>query len=147
MPSSLHTHHLHLLLAALGGALVATASISALSSLQKRRRRKQLEDEIRRSLSDERNSSALPGSKQTSEEIAELIEKRIEPLNYRVSRGEDPEELFREQLARCYALFKDEGMERIRKAKVVVVGCGGVGSWAAVMLVRSCVFFFCASLC
>jgi hypothetical protein len=47
------------------------------------------------------------------------------------------EGLVREQLARNYAFFGDEGMSKIRSANVVVVGCGGVGSWAAVMLVRS----------
>jgi hypothetical protein len=47
------------------------------------------------------------------------------------------EGLVREQLARNYAFFGDEGMSKIRRANVVVVGCGGVGSWAAVMLVRS----------
>jgi len=45
----------------------------------------------------------------------------------------------REQLARNYAFFGDESMRKVRGASVVVVGCGGVGSWAAVMLVRSCV--------
>lgn len=49
------------------------------------------------------------------------------------------EELLREQLARNYAFFGEEGMTKIRSGSVVVVGCGGVGSWAAVMLVRSCV--------
>lgn len=48
-----------------------------------------------------------------------------------------PEDLVREQLARVYSFFGDEGMAGVRKANVVVVGCGGVGSWAAVMLVRS----------
>ena len=137
MPSGSHSHHLHLALAALAGALAAMASISAITAIQKRRRRRQLEDDIQSSLSDLSNSGELSSSRNISEEIAELIEKRVEPVVNRVSRGEDPEELFKEQLARCYALFKDEGMERIRKAKVVVVGCGGVGSWAAVMLVRS----------
>lgn len=47
------------------------------------------------------------------------------------------EELIREQLARNYAFFGKEGMVQIRRGKVAVVGCGGVGSWAAVMLVRS----------
>lgn len=47
------------------------------------------------------------------------------------------EELVREQLARNYAFFGDEAMEKVRASSVVVVGCGGVGSWAAVMLARS----------
>jgi tRNA threonylcarbamoyladenosine dehydratase len=47
------------------------------------------------------------------------------------------EGLIKEQLARNYAFFGEEGMASIRKATVVVVGCGGVGSWAAMMLART----------
>ncbi len=48
------------------------------------------------------------------------------------------EGLMREQLARNYAFFWEEATTKIRKGSVVVVvGCGGVGSWTAVMLVRS----------
>jgi hypothetical protein len=47
------------------------------------------------------------------------------------------EDLIREQLARNYAFFGEEGMNKIRGASVAVIGCGGVGSWAAVMLARS----------
>ncbi|KAK0469328.1 uncharacterized protein EV420DRAFT_1493813 [Desarmillaria tabescens] len=47
------------------------------------------------------------------------------------------EGLIREQLARNYAFFGDEGMAKVRSGSVAVIGCGGVGSWAAVMLVRS----------
>ncbi|WBW71503.1 tRNA threonylcarbamoyladenosine dehydratase Tcd1 [Schizosaccharomyces osmophilus] len=47
------------------------------------------------------------------------------------------EDLIREQLARNYAFFGEEGMTNLRNSFVVVVGCGGVGSWATVMLARS----------
>ena len=47
------------------------------------------------------------------------------------------EDLIREQLARNYAFFGEVGMKKIQGASVVVIGCGGVGSWAAVMLARS----------
>ena len=47
------------------------------------------------------------------------------------------EQLVREQLARNYAFLGEEGVARVRRASVVVVGCGGVGSWVAVMLARS----------
>jgi tRNA threonylcarbamoyladenosine dehydratase len=55
----------------------------------------------------------------------------------RAKRGEYDEELILEQLARNRAFFGDEGLSRIRKAFVIVVGAGGVGSWAATMLARS----------
>ena len=58
-------------------------------------------------------------------------------IKFRNAVLEYDEELVREQLARNYAFFGDDGMAKIRAGNVVVVGCGGVGSWAAVMLVRS----------
>jgi len=68
-----------------------------------------------------------------TEEPINLAEPTVEGVGY-------DEGLVREQLARNYAFFGDEGMAKIRSGSVVVVGCGGVGSWAAVMLVRSYVF-------
>lgn len=47
------------------------------------------------------------------------------------------EELIQEQLARNYAFLTDEGMEKVRNQRIVVVGAGGVGSWVTTMLVRS----------
>lgn len=47
------------------------------------------------------------------------------------------EELIKEQLARNYVFFGDDGMEKVRNGRVVIVGCGGVGSWAAIMLART----------
>lgn len=47
------------------------------------------------------------------------------------------EVIVREALARNYAFFGQDKMEEIRNKFVVVVGVGGVGSAAAVMLVRS----------
>jgi hypothetical protein len=46
------------------------------------------------------------------------------------------EDIVQEFLARNYAFFGAESMTAVRKATVVVVGCGGVGSWAALMLLR-----------
>ena len=62
-------------------------------------------------------------------------------LNGSASSANYDEDLVREQLARNYAFFGEEGMKKIRGASVAVIGCGGVGSWAAVMLARSYVCF------
>ena len=48
-----------------------------------------------------------------------------------------PECLLREQLARNYAFYGEEGMNRIRQATVIVVGVGGVGSQVSAILARS----------
>lgn len=42
-----------------------------------------------------------------------------------------------EQLARNRVFLKDEGLEKLRKSFVVVVGCGGVGSHCTAALARS----------
>ncbi|WFD23927.1 hypothetical protein MEQU1_002621 [Malassezia equina] len=47
------------------------------------------------------------------------------------------ESLVREQLSRHYSFLGEEGMQRIRDSFVIVVGAGGVGSWAALMLLRA----------
>lgn len=40
------------------------------------------------------------------------------------------------QLARNYSFLGDQAMTKLRKSYVVIVGCGGVGSWCALMLLR-----------
>lgn len=47
------------------------------------------------------------------------------------------ESLIREQLSRNYSFLGEEAMVKVRDAFVIVVGAGGVGSWAALMLLRS----------
>ena len=41
-----------------------------------------------------------------------------------------------DQLTRNYNFLGEEAMAKVRESYVVVVGCGGVGSWAALMLLR-----------
>lgn len=141
MHLNLQSHKIQLVLAAAAGSAATVAAFSSYHVYTRKRRRQQLREEIKEALAHEDSSIqfADPSQLQISEDVKNLISPRAEPVRGRIQRGEHPEELFREQLARCYALFKEEGMERIQSANVVVVGCGGVGSWAAVMLVRSCV--------
>lgn len=40
------------------------------------------------------------------------------------------------QLTRNYNFLGEEAMAKVRDSSVVVVGCGGVGSWCALMLLR-----------
>ncbi|KGU33292.1 hypothetical protein MGM_01472 [Candida albicans P75063] len=53
------------------------------------------------------------------------------------AKRDHSKELIREQLARNYAFLTEDGMDKVRKQRVVVVGAGGVGSWVATMLARS----------
>jgi hypothetical protein len=47
------------------------------------------------------------------------------------------EELVRKQLARNYAFLGDADVACVRTTSVIIVSCGGVGSWVAVMLTCS----------
>ncbi|KAF9586234.1 hypothetical protein BGW38_008216 [Lunasporangiospora selenospora] len=47
------------------------------------------------------------------------------------------EELVQEQLARNIAFLGEDGVAKLRKSFVIVVGAGDIGSWAATMLVKS----------
>lgn len=45
------------------------------------------------------------------------------------------------QLTRNYNFLGEEAMAKVRDSYVVVVGCGGVGSWCALMLLRRYVLY------
>ncbi|KAI5791812.1 hypothetical protein EDC01DRAFT_616218 [Geopyxis carbonaria] len=46
-------------------------------------------------------------------------------------------DLILEQLSRNRVFLGDSGLAKVRNSLVIIVGCGGVGSWTATMLVRS----------
>lgn len=119
----LHSHKTHLIATAVAASSVTAGLLYAYTSYSRRERRKNLNKEISRSiaLSDETKSTAPTPPADVRD---------VDDLKY-------DEDLIKEQLARNYAFFGEEGMSKIRGGNVVVVGCGGVGSWAAVMLVRS----------
>ncbi|KAI9172345.1 tRNA threonylcarbamoyladenosine dehydratase [Paramyrothecium foliicola] len=71
---------------------------------------------------------------------APLLDKedaRNEALAKRAQAGDFDEELIQEQLARNRVFLTPEGLQKLRNAFVVVVGCGGVGSHCTALLARS----------
>ncbi|GLB39743.1 putative ubiquitin-protein ligase molybdopterin-converting factor [Lyophyllum shimeji] len=119
------SHQSQLVAAAVGASLATAGILSAYHAYDRRRRHQHLLEEVHRSLDKPTNVGSRPPSP---------------PPNLHPSNLPDPdydEELIKEQLARNYAFFGEEGMAKIRRGTVVIVGCGGVGSWAAVMLARS----------
>ena len=119
------SHRTQLLATALAASLATAGLLHAYNVHTKRIRRKELNEEIQRSITaHDLEVQHIPSG-------PSLEHPRLEPgITY-------DEELIREQLARNYAFFGEESMAKIRQASVVIVGCGGVGSWAAVMLARS----------
>ncbi|KAJ8517167.1 hypothetical protein ONZ45_g5617 [Pleurotus djamor] len=130
----LHSHRVQLVAAAVTASLVTAGALTAYSNLTRKERRRNLNEEILRSVSNESSSQSLPDySSSWKDAPSSAIPHEISLA----SNTTYDEELIREQLARNYAFFGEEGMAKIRGGSVAIVGCGGVGSWAAVMLVRS----------
>lgn len=119
----IHSHKTQLILAAITASVATATLITAYSTYTRRAQRKALGEEVSRALA-----------------AKALADEELTNFNSDTQNADYDEGLMREQLARNYAFFGEEAMAKIRKGSVVVVGCGGVGSWAAVMLVRSYVF-------
>lgn len=125
-------HRAELLLTAAATALATYSLLSLYHSRSRRSRRADLADQINRALASGAAETRIQPSPSPSPPIPNT-ELAPEP-----GPGSDhAEELVREQLARNYAFLREDGVSRVRAASVVIVGCGGVGSWTAVMLARS----------
>ncbi|KAG8999614.1 hypothetical protein FRB90_012029 [Tulasnella sp. 427] len=120
-----------------------TASVLTLSAVelfrlaQTRKRREELGRRARQDVygleegrRPDEDQSVLDVVENAAQALDDLLQAKAGNMTY-------DEGLIREQLSRNYSFFGEEAMSKVRKGRVVVVGCGGVGSWAAVMLVRS----------
>lgn len=126
-------------LTAIVATAVTSAAILSYQSLRRDVRKEQLKKAVGEDVeawekehSDENSS----GNQSPSESWAD----EYRPLARRASSfkpGEYDDSLVREQLSRNYSFLGEDSMTKIRDSYVVVVGCGGVGSWAATMLLRS----------
>ncbi|KAI0752645.1 ubiquitin-protein ligase molybdopterin-converting factor [Daedaleopsis nitida] len=132
MSFDLQSHRAQLVLTALGASVLTASAFSAYQQYTRQKKRQNLHEDVLRSLSSGTDKRRRGARDEDEDEIrlAGVGDQQELPLAYN-------EELVREQLARNYAFFGEDGMAQIRKSTVVVVGCGGVGSWAAVMLARS----------
>lgn len=126
------SHKTQLVTTAIAASVATGAAFSAYNAYSRRTKRRNLNDDILKSISSK-------GSNFNFQKHASNSDEQHEEIALKPRTGAFDEDLIREQLARNYAFFGDEGMEKLRGGSVAVVGCGGVGSWAAVMLVRSCV--------
>ncbi|QPG73632.1 hypothetical protein FOA43_000944 [Brettanomyces nanus] len=71
------------------------------------------------------------------ESVKPLTQQEKKTDEYREPDFDYPDDIIREQLARNYAFFGEDGMKRIRDLFVVVLGAGGVGSNCVSSLARS----------
>ena len=136
-------HKTQLIITALAASLATASLFQAYNTHTKRVRRRKLDQEIRLSIASHTLAHNVPKPPSRATPLDGVDPPALQTSTTGFADVADyDEDLIREQLARNYAFFGEKGMERIREGKVVVVGCGGVGSWAAVMLVRSYVIFF-----
>lgn len=99
-----------LLLAACAGSIVGITLLTAYNKLQRSTRRARLKDEVARTI--EANATGSFTARPSK-----ILDPPTKPYD---------DALTREQLARNYAFFGDEGMTKIRASRVAVVGCGGI---------------------
>ncbi|RDB17094.1 tRNA threonylcarbamoyladenosine dehydratase [Hypsizygus marmoreus] len=129
MNLNFHSHKTQLIATAIGASVATAGLLSAYTSYSRREKRKHLTEHIKRSIASHSSSTDIT----TRHELT----PPPPPNGFRDDFAVYDEDLVKEQLARNYAFFGEESMAKIREGTVVIVGCGGVGSWAAVMLVRS----------
>ncbi|KAI1634761.1 hypothetical protein F4809DRAFT_665177 [Biscogniauxia mediterranea] len=130
------SHQVQLAATALAsGAVVATA-ILGYQRLQQAGRTSQLKDSIP-SHADRDQDLKGRNSRSATLSPADREDQRNAALARRAQAGDYDDELILEQLARNRVFLTPAGLEKLRGAFVVVVGCGGVGSHCAAALARS----------
>lgn len=145
LADSLRTPAGQLVLVGVASTAITAGSIVAAQALRRATRRSRLKsfvDEATEEEEEEGGEEELAdftrpvGSRRES--LAGASQRTAKGIESRKRKGKGTSEVIvREALARNYAFFGEEKMAELREKFVVVVGLGGVGSAAAVMLVRS----------
>lgn len=152
-PGNLTSEHSRLVIVAVVASIFTLGAQQLYTHSRRKRNRRDLDREMRALFPDEdvpdlagipvgHMSGLVANAGGDGDSISSILGNVKKPkvglVDEQYSRhSEYSEDLIREQLARNYAFFGEEGMRKVRRGSVVIVGCGGVGSWAAVMLARS----------
>ncbi|KAF9390373.1 hypothetical protein CPB97_009461 [Podila verticillata] len=136
-PAVMHSQSTKMTLVAVAASLTTAAVLLGYQGSQRKRRVKQLKDDLRNSiLPPPANFDQLRNNNMGDPSQQQQVPKQTQsPQDIAVPQFD--EELVREQLARNIAFLGEEGVEKLRNSFVIIVGAGGVGSWAASMLIRS----------
>ncbi|KAL0076884.1 ubiquitin-protein ligase molybdopterin-converting factor [Phycomyces blakesleeanus] len=108
-----------LTLTAVAASMLTASTLLSYQTLQRRRRTRELKAELR-------------SMTQTTTYNAPFSAK-VDPITAKLS----PEARIEQQLVRNADFLGTKGLRKVRDSFVIVVGAGGVGSWAALMLARS----------
>ncbi|KAI9478435.1 MAG: hypothetical protein EXX96DRAFT_482982 [Benjaminiella poitrasii] len=112
-----HPQTVQLTLTAIAASALTATSILTYQSNQRQSRAKSLKDELKEA--EQKNTIDL-----TSVGVASTQRKYDDAL-------------IQEQLSKNTALLGEAGTRKVRDSFVIIVGAGGVGSWAALMLLQS----------
>lgn len=131
------SHHLHLAITAVASGAVAVGVVLGYQKFRRWSRLEHLKEEAHE-VSQELEAFKLTEWGAASDVFSPTDEdRRSTALALRARQGDYDDDLILEQLARNRVFLTDEGLEKLRKSFIIVVGCGGVGSHAAAALVRS----------
>ncbi|KAG0314599.1 hypothetical protein BGZ99_008045 [Dissophora globulifera] len=145
-PTAINSQATKLTLVALAASFTTAALILGVQGSQRKRRVKQLKDDLKKSIPppsgfndafnvfDENNfTGAIPlAGQQQKKQRGHSAQQLINNEDFAFD-----DDLIREQLQKSIAFLGEEGVEKLRNSFVIIVGAGGVGSWAATMLIRS----------
>ncbi|KAF9961232.1 hypothetical protein BGZ72_004373 [Mortierella alpina] len=127
-----HSQTTKMALVAVAASVTTAAVLLGYQSSVRKQRTRHFKNDSNTTTTIDRNPS-VPRSIDT--------EKRPSPQQQQQQQPEGKigfdEELVLEQLARNIAFLGEEGVQMLRDSFVVVVGAGGIGSWAASMLIKS----------
>ncbi|BGP41374.1 hypothetical protein JCM10450v2_005416 [Rhodotorula kratochvilovae] len=149
LSDSLKTLNGRLAAVAVASTAVTAASILGAQSLKRATRRRRLKSSIEQQLAnpDELEEDELidftrpvasrRATGETQTVARDARDGAAGAAGRRRGKKATSEVVIREALARNYAFFGEDKMDAVRDKFVVVIGLGGVGSAAAVMLVRS----------
>ncbi|KAG1117527.1 hypothetical protein G6F42_013412 [Rhizopus arrhizus] len=121
-----HPNSIQLTLTAVAASALTASSILTFQANQRKSRARTLKDELKEA------------------ELRSTID--LSPVGTVIKSGQPhilppptifEDRLIEEQLSKNTAFLGQKGADKVREAFVIVVGAGGVGSWAALMLMRS----------
>ncbi|GAA5817604.1 hypothetical protein MFLAVUS_011152 [Mucor flavus] len=120
-----HPNTIQLTLTAVAASALTATSILSYQSSQRRSRARSLKDELREA--EERHIIDLTSVGTVNNGSHTILPP---PTIF-------DDKLIQEQLSKSTEFLGENGTRKVRESFVVIVGAGGVGSWAALMLMRS----------
>ncbi|RSH90862.1 hypothetical protein EHS25_010038 [Saitozyma podzolica] len=123
-----------LLITAFASAIATTSLILSFQALRREHRTERLKRQVGEDVEEWERSRAGSGVASPEERAERWADGEKTPGGGRAVKEWEKGSLMR--LTRNYNFLGEEAMAKVRDSYVVVVGCGGVGSWCALMLLR-----------